>query len=151
MAMDDTLKLAQAVVVDGCMARPERYVDLVPEGAWIEAEIVDVSLYIRHSEGFYFGTVRFQVAGEPNCRERTFHQLWGEGWTTIAFRDEAIAAAKKEKRRQPKPCTSPTGRTDGHGTYIKNVKGKIVCAFCLKPDKGPKLGRGRSAKPRKTP
>lgn len=33
----------------------------------------------------------------------------------------------------PSVCTTPTGRTDSHGTYVKRVNDVEVCMFCEKP------------------
>ncbi len=99
MAMDDTLNLAQAVLVDGRMARPERWENLAPVGDWEEATIIDASVFVSHPEGRYFGTVRYQVDEEEHhLYQRTFCALLSDGWTTIAFRDASIQAIAVEKR-----------------------------------------------------
>jgi hypothetical protein len=102
MAMDDTLRLAQAVLIDGEMARPDRYVDLVPQGRWTTARIVDCSLYVNIETGFYFGTVRYQPKGQKYLSVKTFQDLFIEGWTTLRFRDEAIATQPRVAKRKKK-------------------------------------------------
>lgn len=49
-----------------------------------------------------------------------------------------------------RPCTTPTGRTDAHGTFIeRNEAGVMVCTFCKRalptgdaPTRRAKRGRG---------
>lgn len=99
MAMDDILRLAKGIVVEGEIAKPDRVEELVPYGPWTKATVVDTSLYINHGDGFYFGNVRYTIEGEKYCKQATFHDLWMAGWTSIEFMNDCLAAQKKYKAK----------------------------------------------------
>jgi hypothetical protein len=97
MAMDDTLRLAQAIVLEGAMAKPARVEELVPLGLWTTAKVVDTSLYIHHKDGLYFGNVRYIIKGQSFTKQASFHDLWVEGWTSVEFMDKCITAQSRCK------------------------------------------------------
>lgn len=52
-----------------------------------------------------------------------------------ALDGEPWARRSAELLLEPRPsvCTTPNGRTDGHGAYVeRNASGDLVCAFCKK-------------------
>lgn len=134
--MDDTLRLAQAVLIDGEMTRPELLVKFgrgpaaqqhrFPGGRWTVARIIDCSIYVKVPDGFYFGTVRYQPEGAQYLTTQTFQELLIEGWTTIRFRDEVIAADAREAemtRKKKRLRTVPPSRRRPRGEIVDQVAG----------------------------
>ena len=132
--MDDIRRLAQAVLVDGEMARPASYDNLVPVGPWRTAKIVDASIYVCHDSGLYFGTVRFvperTKTETRDCHQQTFHELWMQGWTSVEFMEAAKAAqakeAKKARKRPLTPWTIPQ-LVQWAAAGVKSRDAKRVC------------------------
>jgi hypothetical protein len=111
MAMDDIYRLARGIVLEGKMAKPDRVEELVPYGPWTKAEVVDTSLYINHGDGFFFGNVRYILQGEKLCKQASFNELWMQGWTSIEFMNECIAA-------QTSKCGGACGGFVQEGAYV---------------------------------
>ena len=88
MAMEDMRRLAKPHHVD----------NLVPYGPWKEADVYDVSLYVRHGEGFYFGSVRMQIDSSKKAQQRSFWELWLEGWTSAEFMNQCKDAQAAERK-----------------------------------------------------
>ena len=79
-----------------------------------DGAIVDCSIYVNVPDGFYFGTVRYRLENEKGGAAqtvfiKTFQELLIEGWTTLRFRDEALAAQAQEAKRKKKATRRSTG------------------------------------------
>lgn len=103
MAMDDIYRLVQAALIDGRMTRPASFDEHnQPVGQWYEAEVVDASVTMRHSDGWFNGHVRFRLKDEMYAHDATMYQLWVQGWTTFEYRDQVLAARTKRRKRSAK-------------------------------------------------
>lgn len=105
MAMDDIYRLIKAVLIDGQMHLPARVRELVPEGPWKKADVIDASISYMGS-GMYNGHVRYALEGEKYARDATFHQLWLDGWTDYDLRLD-VEQARTDARRKLKSPASP--------------------------------------------
>jgi hypothetical protein len=100
MAMEDTHSLARGVVIDGRIARPERYQNLIPTGRWITAEVIESVLSVRNSTGTYMGAVTIRIEGQECATTKTFYDLRADGWMACDFMDRVLAAEKAAKARK---------------------------------------------------
>lgn len=98
MAMDDTYRLVQAVLIDCRMTRPSKYnAKNIPVGPWIEAEIVRATVSGEHTSGVFNGFVWYRIKGDKYAKDATFHALWLEGWTSFEYRDQVRTRLKRAK------------------------------------------------------
>ena len=96
MAMDDTYRLVQAVLMDGWMTRPLTSDPL--KGPWQEAEVLDAAVVGDHHNGKFNGYARYVIKGEEYAQQQTFHDLWTSGWTTFEYREQVLARPRSRKR-----------------------------------------------------
>lgn len=116
-----------------------------------------------------FAEVRSRVA-ELEAANRIYHEVLGERMHAIADAERVaeletfirgvlkhgavdeecphVAALAKLVEPTASMCTTPNGRTDGHGAYVeRNASGELVCAFCKKSRDGAPAALGDGAMP----
>jgi len=100
MAMDDVLRLAKGLLLDGEIVLPGKGVGLMVYGPWISARVSDVSIYIDHLDSMYFGNARIQIEGEDKWSQHSFQELWAAGWTSVEFMEARKKSELDEKKRR---------------------------------------------------
>ncbi len=101
MAMDDLYLLVKGLLIDGEIARPERWENLLPLGKWETRKVVQVFLNTIYDAAGYQSYQGYALLkndqGVVGAAE--FNSLWLQGWVSESFHQDFLSKSKKGHRR----------------------------------------------------
>lgn len=97
MAMEEMHQLVHGLLIDGEIAKPEKWENLLAKGKWTHLKVVQVEIHAVWEDGCptYQGSVQLLENGDILLTN--FQTLWLQGWTSESWYNEWVNANRKTR------------------------------------------------------